>query len=74
MGSIGYCEATYSWLYLTPDGYLKICPDKEIYGYYNDYSESLNVTCGDCWITCRGEMETSFLERLIWELRRIRKE
>jgi MoaA/NifB/PqqE/SkfB family radical SAM enzyme len=65
-GRLGRCLATKSWLYILPDGHLKICPDKEIYVHYSSYSGPIPIACRDCWYTCRGEMETTFLERL-WE-------
>lgn len=72
-GTLGTCKATKTWLYVTPDGYLKICPDKPIYAYYKDYSGHVEFTCGDCWYTCRGEMETPLMERLISEIRSSRR-
>ena len=72
-GKLGTCEATKTWLYIAPDGCLKICPDKSIYAHYKDYAGSLNIACGDCWYTCRGEMETPFFERFFWEVRNRKK-
>ena len=68
-GSVGNCQATKSWLYMNPAGYLKICPDKEIYSYYKGYAGKLDIDCADCWYTCRGEMETPIFERILsgWE-------
>lgn len=68
-GSVGNCQATKSWLYMNPAGYLKICPDKEIYSYYKNYAGKLDIDCADCWYTCRGEMETPIFERILsgWE-------
>ena len=65
-GRLGRCLATKSWLCILPDGHLKICPDKEIYVHYSSYAGPIPVACRECWYTCRGEMETPFLERL-WE-------
>ena len=70
-GTIGSCSATKTWLYVSPDGHLKICPDRDVYSYYKDYSGGLKINCGKCWYTCRGEMETPFFERLVWELRHL---
>lgn len=67
-GSVGGCQATKTWLYVTPDGYLKICPDKPWRAQFNDYSGCVNTACGDCWYTCRGEMETPLMERIIDEM------
>jgi MoaA/NifB/PqqE/SkfB family radical SAM enzyme len=67
-GSVRGCQATKTWLYMTPDGFLKICPDKQIYANYKEYAGSLSIDCGECWYTCRGEMETPVFERLTWEL------
>jgi MoaA/NifB/PqqE/SkfB family radical SAM enzyme len=66
-GRLGTCRATRTWLYVAPDGYLKICPDKPKYTYYKNYSGKLDISCGDCWYTCRGEMETPAMERFWWE-------
>lgn len=68
-GSIGGCQATRTWLYVTPDGYLKICPDKPWRVHFNDYRGFVNTGCGACWYTCRGEMETPIMERLMDEIR-----
>ena len=65
-GAIGKCGARESWLYLTPDGHLKICPDKDIYAHYKNYVRPGKINCGDCWYTCRGETEVPFTERLKW--------
>jgi MoaA/NifB/PqqE/SkfB family radical SAM enzyme len=65
-GTVGKCRATGTWLYLTPDGYLKICPDKNIYAHHKKYKGPYDINCGDCWYTCRGEMEVPFWERIIW--------
>jgi MoaA/NifB/PqqE/SkfB family radical SAM enzyme len=72
-GTLGTCKATKTWLYITPDGYLKICPDKPIYAHYTDYSGSAGIVCGDCWYTCRGEMETPVMERFICEVKNSRR-
>lgn len=72
-GTVGTCSATKKWLYVSPDGHLKICPDGPVYAHYKDDPGPLTVECGDCWYTCRGEMETPFLERFRWELRNLRK-
>lgn len=72
-GTLGNCEATKTWLHMAPDGHLKICSDKHIYSHYKDYSGSLNIDCGDCWYTCRGEMETPISERLFWEVRNLKR-
>ncbi len=69
-GTLGTCDATRTWLYVAPDGYLKICPDKPIYAYYKDNLGRMDQTCGDCWYTCRGEMETPLMERLISEIKK----
>ena len=66
-GSIPGCRATKTWLYLAPDGYLKICPDREVYSHYKHYSGGMKISCGACWYTCRGEMETPIFERMLWE-------
>ena len=55
----GRCPAGRKTLHITPDGYVKPCPDFPRAARYTDYcpKSAPQVTCDDCWYACRGEVE-----------------
>lgn len=55
----GRCPAGRKTLHITPDGYVKPCPDFPRAEHYTGYcpKSAPQMTCDDCWYACRGEVE-----------------
>lgn len=68
-GFIKNCQAGKSFLQVTPNGYIKPCPELEPFCYYLDYEgQNQSVSCGCCWYSCRGEIESPMNLKRLWEL------
>ncbi len=68
-GYMGGCKAGKSFIQMTPDGYLKVCPEMPVIGHASDYQrQTEDVTCTKCWYSCRGESQAPFSPQRFWEL------
>ena len=63
------CKAGKSFIQVTPDGHLKVCPEMPVLGHYSEYKrQKEDVTCTKCWYSCRGESQAPMTVKRIWEL------
>jgi MoaA/NifB/PqqE/SkfB family radical SAM enzyme len=56
----GRCAAGKKTLHVTPNGYIKPCPDLPATTHYEEWISSRNadpIECDTCWYACRGEVE-----------------
>lgn len=68
------CQAAGKWLVqLTPDGYVKPCPELPVTAHYTEYqSRSEPLPCDRCWYSCRGETQSALtIERATEVLGRV---
>lgn len=63
------CKAGKNWLQVTPQGFIKPCSELQPLCSYSEFRQGMvpEITCTQCWYTCRGESEASHLspDRLI---------
>ena len=71
-GFVPNCQAGKLTLHVTPDGYVKPCPDLPVVSYFSDYKvrDFKGVSCESCWYACRGEAESPMTFSRILELKR----
>ena len=73
----GKCGAGKKTIHVTPNGYLKPCPDFPAEIHYNSYQPDWIETissCDRCWYACRGEVEAPVTpQRALYFLRMWRK-
>ena len=62
-GGMESCKAGLRWVQVTPDGYIKPCSELPVMCRYDEYGQERvpEITCTECWYTCRGEAEASHL-------------
>ena len=60
-GFVPGCKAGFSWIQVTPDGYIQQCSELPRVCHYTEYDRSSlrKVACQKCWYTCRGEAEAN---------------
>ncbi len=58
-GGIPNCRAGRRTVHVTPDGYVKPCPDFPVVSHYKTYETrtAKDIECTKCWYRCRGEVE-----------------
>ncbi len=63
------CKAGKSFIQVTPDGYLKVCPEMPVIGHSSGYRrQKEDVACTKCWYSCRGESQAPMTAQRLWEL------
>lgn len=69
-GGIRGCKAGKSFVQLTPDGYVRACPDFAPECHYTEYHKHGvdNHGCTKCWYSCRGETEGALTPTRVAEL------
>jgi MoaA/NifB/PqqE/SkfB family radical SAM enzyme len=70
MGGIGGCKAGKTFIQLTPDGQVRVCPDFAPEIHYSAYHKHGldNHGCTKCWYACRGETEGVLTPKRVMEL------
>jgi MoaA/NifB/PqqE/SkfB family radical SAM enzyme len=74
-GFVPNCQAGKLTVHITPDGYVKPCPDLPVVSHFSDYNgkHCKCVSCETCWYACRGEVESPMTLGRILELVRFQK-
>jgi MoaA/NifB/PqqE/SkfB family radical SAM enzyme len=54
---ISNCQAGKAFIQLTPDGFVRRCPDFAPEYHYTEYKIFPKTDCTQCWYSCRGETE-----------------
>lgn len=69
-GGIKRCQAGKNFVQLTPDGYVRACPDVAPECHYTEYHQHGvdNHGCTKCWYACRGETEGALIPARVVEL------
>lgn len=70
-GGIGNCRAGKNWVQVTPTGDIQPCSEMPRICSYEEYDQSKvpEITCTNCWYTCRGEAEAPKLApKKLWDL------
>lgn len=68
-GEVANCKAGQKFLQVTPDGYLKACPEMPVEQHYTDYKPwKHQQECTKCWYGCRGESQAPVNVERIKEL------
>ena len=63
------CKAGKSFIQVTPDGHLKLCPEMPVFAHYSQYERQKgDVACTKCWYSCRGESQAPMTPKRLWEL------
>ncbi|MBI3268132.1 MAG: radical SAM protein [Planctomycetes bacterium] len=65
--AIGGCTAGLNWLQITPDGYIRRCPDLPIEGHWTQIERHhfRKTDCTKCWYACRADGQQPMTPRRI---------
>ena len=74
-GFVPNCQAGKLTVHITPDGYVRPCPDLPVASHFSEYNSKhiKDVPCKVCWYACRGEVESPLTLGRILELARFQK-
>lgn len=66
-GGIPNCLAGRKAIHVTPDGFVKPCPDLPVVAHYSHFNPRTFrlLDCKQCWYRCRGELESPLTLRQI---------
>ena len=68
-GGVEGCRAGQKFVQVTPDGYLKACPEMPVTQRYTEYKRWRHrQECTSCWYGCRGESQVPLTIGRIREL------
>lgn len=68
-GGVEGCRAGQKFIQVTPDGYLKACPEMPVTQHYTEYNRWRHQQdCTNCWYGCRGESQVPVTVERIREL------